>query len=178
LATVVLDAVGVGPDRVLVEPGDERAEEVLQHALDVATAAFSLSTVATCRWILDTTVAYAKEREQFGRPIGSFQALQHRLADCYLAVERADALAWFAIATVAEDDPRLPVAASMAKSAAGDCQRLLTRDGLQLHGGIGFTWEHDLHLWLKRAAAGELLLGTSAAHRARLAGLLALEVPS
>ena len=106
----------------------------------------ALSTVATCRAIFETTLQYAKDREQFGRPIGSFQALKHRLADCYLAVERAASLAYFAALTIAEDDDRRAVATAMAKAAAGDCQRLLTRDGLQLHGGIGFTWEHDLHL--------------------------------
>jgi alkylation response protein AidB-like acyl-CoA dehydrogenase len=179
LATVVLDGVAVGDDRVLVAPGstvDGRTpEEAIEGAVQEATAMLALSTVATCRAIFEATVAYAKDREQFGRPIGSFQAVKHRLADCYLAVERAHALAWFAVATVAEDDPRRAVATSMAKAAAGDCQRLLTRDGLQLHGGIGFTWEHDLHLLLKRALTGELLLGTSAQHRARLAVLLGLE---
>jgi alkylation response protein AidB-like acyl-CoA dehydrogenase len=174
LATVVLDGAVVGDDRVLVAPGDPRAEAVVERAVQEATAMLALSTVATCRAIFEATVAYAKDREQFGRPIGSFQAVKHRLADCYLAVERAHALAWFAVATVAEDDPRRAVATSMAKAAAGDCQRLLTCDGLQLHGGIGFTWEHDLHLLLKRALTGELLLGTSAHHRARLAVLLGL----
>lgn len=177
LATVHLDRARVAPERVLVEPGDPRAGQIIERTLDVATAALALSTVATCRRIFDTTLEYVKLREQFGRPIGSFQAVKHRLADCYLAVERADALAWFAVATVAEHDDRLPVAASMAKCAAGDCQRLLTRDGLQLHGGIGYTWENDLHFWLKRAATGELLFGTSAAHRARLGRLLDLEAP-
>jgi alkylation response protein AidB-like acyl-CoA dehydrogenase len=175
LATIVLDGAVIGDDRVVVAPGDPRAETVVERTVQEATAMLALSTVSTCRAIFEATVAYAKDREQFGRPIGSFQALKHRLADCYLAVERAHALAWFAVATVAEDDPRRAVATSMAKAAAGDCQRLLTRDGLQLHGGIGFTWEHDLHLLLKRALTGELLLGTSAHHRARLAVLLGLE---
>ena len=174
LAAVALDGVEVGADDVVVAPGDPRAADAVDRALQAATVALALSTVATCRSIFDATLAYAKEREQFGRPIGSFQALKHRLADAYLAVERANALAWFAVLCVAEDDGRRAVAAAMAKSAAGDCQRLLTRDGLQLHGGIGFTWEHDLHLGLKRAATGELLLGTSLFHRARLAGLLGL----
>ena len=175
LATVVLDGVDVPAERVLVAPGDPRSDEVVGRALEAATVALALSTVATCRSIFDDTLAYAKEREQFGRPIGSFQAIKHRLADAYLAVERAHALAWYAVLCVAEDDDRRAVATSMAKSVAGDCQRLLTRDGLQLHGGIGFTWEHDLHLWLKRAATGELLAGTSLHHRARLAALLGLE---
>jgi alkylation response protein AidB-like acyl-CoA dehydrogenase len=175
LATVVLDGVAVGPERVVVEPGDPTVDEVLERARLVATAALAVSTVATCRAIFESTLQYAKDRHQFGRPIGSFQAVKHRLADCYLAVERAAALATVATVAIAEDDRRRPLAISMAKAAAGDCQRLLARDGLQLHGGIGFTWEHDLHLLLKRAVTGELLFGTSAWHRARVGALLGLE---
>jgi alkylation response protein AidB-like acyl-CoA dehydrogenase len=175
LATVRLDEVEIGDDRVLVEPGDPGASRVVERALHEATTAIALSTVASCRAIFATTLRYAKDREQFGRPIGSFQALKHRLADCYLAVERAESLAWFAALTIAEDDDRRAVATAMAKAAAGDCQRLLTRDGLQLHGGIGYTWENDLHFLLKRARTGDLLLGTAATHRAQLARLLGLE---
>jgi alkylation response protein AidB-like acyl-CoA dehydrogenase len=175
IATVTLAGVEVSDDRVLVAPGDPAAERVVERALQVATTALSLSTVATSRAIFEMTLQYAKDREQFGRPIGSFQALKHRLADCYLAVERAASLAYFAALTIAEDDDRRAVATAMAKAAAGDCQRLLTRDGLQLHGGIGFTWEHDLHFLLKRAKAGDLLFGTAATQRAHLAHLLGLE---
>ena len=174
VATVTLAGVEVTGDRVLVEPGDPAAERAIGRALEEATVAMALSTVATCRTIFEVTLQYAKDREQFGKPIGSFQALKHRLADCYLAVERASALGYFAALTIAEDDPRRAVATSMAKAAAGDCQRLLVRDGLQLHGGIGFTWENDLHFALKRAKAGDLLFGTAAFHRARLAELLGL----
>ena len=173
-ATVALAGVEVSGERVLLEPGDPQAEAAIVRALEESTTAMALSTVATCRTIFETTLQYAKDREQFGKPIGSFQALKHRLADCYLAVERASALSYFAALTIAEDDPRRAVATSMAKAAAGDCQRLLVRDGLQLHGGIGFTWEHDLHFALKRAKAGDLLFGTAAFHRARLAELLGL----
>ena len=174
VATVTLSGVEVAGERVLVEPGDPGAERVVSRALEEATVAMALSTVATCRAIFETTLQYAKDREQFGKPIGSFQALKHRLAECYLAVERASALSYFAALTIAEDDPRRAVAASMAKAAAGECQRLLVRDGLQLHGGVGFTWEHDLHFLLKRAKAGDLLFGTAAFHRARLGELLGL----
>ena len=131
------------------------AAGAMRRALEEATTAMALSTAATCRAIFETTLQYAKDREQFGRPIGSFQAIKHRLADMYLAVERASALAYYAALTIAEDDDRRSVAASMAKAAAGDCQRLLVGDGLQLHGGIGFTWEHDLHFLLKRAKSGD-----------------------
>jgi alkylation response protein AidB-like acyl-CoA dehydrogenase len=174
LATLQLD-VGVDGDRVLVEPGDPRARAVIDRTLEQATTALSLSTVATSRAIFEMTLQYAKDREQFGKPIGSFQALKHRLADAYLAVERASALAYFAALTIAEDDDRRAMATAMAKAAAGECQRLVVKDGLQIHGGIGYTWEHDLHFLLKRAKAGDLLFGTAATHRARLAGLLGLE---
>ena len=175
VTTVTLTGTEVGGERVLVEPGDPAAARVVERALEEATTAIALSTVATCRAIFEVTLQHAKDREQFGRPIGSFQALKHRLADCYLAVERAASLAYFAALTIAEDDDRRAVATAMAKAAAGDCQRLLTRDGLQLHGGIGFTWEHDLHFLLKRATAGALLFGTAATHRADLARRLGLE---
>jgi alkylation response protein AidB-like acyl-CoA dehydrogenase len=175
LATVSLDGVVVGDDGVLVEPGDPTAARAIERAMQEAVTAMALSTTATCRHIFEMTLQYAKDREQFGRPIGSFQALKHRLADLYLAVERAASLAYFAALTIAEDDDRRAVAASMAKAAAGECQRLVVRDGLQLHGGIGFTWEHDLHFLLKRAKTGDLLLGTAAAHRVLLAQLLGLE---
>lgn len=175
LATVTCAGVEVPGERVLVEPGDPRATAVVTRATQEATTAIALSTVATCRAIFEMTLQYAKDREQFGRPIGSFQALKHRLADCYLAVERASALAYFAALTIAEDDDRRATATAMAKAAAGECQRLLTRDGLQLHGGIGFTWEHDLHFLLKRAKTGDFLFGGAASHRAHLARLFGLE---
>ena len=174
VASITLEGVEVTGERVLVAPGDPAAEQIISRALEEATVALALSTVATCRAIFEATLQYAKDREQFGKPIGSFQALKHRLAECYLAVERASALSYFAALTIAEDDPRRAVAASMAKAAAGECQRLLVRDGLQLHGGIGFTWENDLHFLLKRAKAGDLLFGTALFHRARLAELLGL----
>jgi alkylation response protein AidB-like acyl-CoA dehydrogenase len=174
VAEVTLDGVEVAAGDVLFEPGDPAASAAVDRTLQEATTALALSTVATCRAIFETTLQYAKDREQFGRPIGSFQALKHRLADMYLAVERASSLAYFAALTIAEDDPRRAEAASMAKAAASDCQRLLVHDGLQLHGGIGFTWENDLHFFLKRAKSGEALFGSAASHRAALARMMGL----
>jgi alkylation response protein AidB-like acyl-CoA dehydrogenase len=173
VADLTLRQVEVPDDRVLAGPGQTGVAPALRRALEQATIALAASTVGTCRRIFEMTLDYAKVREQFGRPIGSFQALKHRLADMFLAVERATALVYFAALTVHEDDPRRAAAASLAKSAAGDCQRLLAEDGLQLHGGVGMTWEHDLHLFLKRAKVGEALFGTSVAHRVALAELLA-----
>ncbi len=168
MAHVSLVDVAVSADRVL---GDA---ESIAAAHDEAVVALALSTVATCRAIFEATLEYAKQREQFNKPIGSFQALKHRFANMYLEVEKAAALCYFAELTIAEHDDRRTVAASMAKAAAGECQRLVARDGLQIHGGIGFTWEHDLHFWLKRAKSGDALLGNAAFHRARLARLMGL----
>jgi alkylation response protein AidB-like acyl-CoA dehydrogenase len=126
----------------------------------------------TCRVMFDTTLQYTKDREQYGAPIGSFQAIKHRLVNMYLALERSAALSAFAALTIAEDDYRRALAVAMAKAAAGDCQRLLVTDCLQLHGGIGFTWENDLHMFLKRAKSGDFVFGTARTHRAAVARLI------
>ena len=174
IADVVVDGVEVVAERVLGEPGDPAVEHGLERALQQATVAIATATAGTCRVIFERTLEYAKIREQYGRPIGSFQAIKHRLADMYLAVERATSLCYFAALTIAEDDPRRSEAASLAKAAAGECQRLLVGEGLQLHGGIGYTWENDLHFWLKRAKAGDAMFGNAVSHRAALAALLGL----
>jgi alkylation response protein AidB-like acyl-CoA dehydrogenase len=173
LADLALDDVAVPAERVLLAPGPE-TERAVTRALEVATVALALATAGACRRIFELTLDYAKVRRQYDRPIGSFQALKHRLADLFLAVERATALGYYAALTLAEDDPRRAEAAALAKAEAGECQRLLVTDGLQLHGGIGFTWEHDLHLWLKRAKAGDALLGGAIEQRARLAKRLGI----
>lgn len=134
VASIVLDGVSAAGDAVLLEPGDPSAAGAIERALQEATTAMALSTTATCRAIFETTLQYAKDREQFGRPIGSFQALKHRLADLYLAVEKASSLCYFAALTIAEDDDRRAVATAMAKAAAGDCQRLVATDGRCLGG--------------------------------------------
>jgi alkylation response protein AidB-like acyl-CoA dehydrogenase len=172
VADVRLDAVPVDADGVLAEPGSPHVERSLIRAMEEATVAVAAMTAGACRRIFETTLAYAKVREQFGRPIGSFQALKHRMVEMYLSVERATALVYYAALTIAEDAGDRASAAAAAKAAAGDCQRLVVEDGLQLHGGIGFTWEHDLHFLLKRAKIGDALFGDAVAHRAALAGLL------
>jgi alkylation response protein AidB-like acyl-CoA dehydrogenase len=166
LARVDLDGVRVEPDRVVIGPGVERG---IARARQEALTGLSAMTVGACRRILDLVLTHVKERHQFGVPIGSFQAVKHLAVDLYLAVERARALYQFAALTLAEDDERAAVAASMAKAAAGDAQRIAGRHGIQLHGGLGFTWENDLQLYVRRAKAGELLLGGSAGHRAAVA---------
>ena len=172
LADLALDGVVVPTARVVAAPGAAGVAEALDRAGQEAVVALAASTVGACRAIFERTVAYAKERVQYDRPIGSFQALKHRMADMYLAVERATSLCYFAALTIAEEDPQRTTAASMAKAAAGECQRLVVQDGLQLHGGIGMTWEHDLHFLLKRAVAGDALYGNAVHHRARLAPML------
>jgi alkylation response protein AidB-like acyl-CoA dehydrogenase len=173
MADLPLDGIEVGADRVLAPPG-AGVESRLARAVEAATVALATATVGTCRAIFEATVEYAKVREQYGRPIGSFQALKHRLADAYLAVERASSLCWFAALTITEDDPRRAEAAHLAKAAVSECQRLVVGEGLQLHGGIGYTWEHDLHFLLKRAKAGDVLFGGGTTHRAALAAMLGL----
>jgi alkylation response protein AidB-like acyl-CoA dehydrogenase len=174
VGTVELDEVEIPGDRVLGEPGTAMVRRAVERAAEEATVAMALSTIGTCRAIFEVTLQYAKDRVQYGRPIGSFQALKHRFADLFLAVERATSLGYYASMTIAEDDERRAIATAMAKAAAGECQRLAVQEGLQLHGGIGLTWEHDLHFFLKRAKAGDGLWGTAAHHRARVADLLGL----
>jgi len=135
----------------------------------VALAGMALTMVGACQRILDLVLEHVRERHQFGVPIGSFQAIQHKAADMHVAIERARALGYFAALTIAADDPRRRLAAAMAKAAAGECQALVFRSGLQSFGAMGFTWENDLQFALKRAKAGELMLGGAAEHRAMIA---------
>jgi alkylation response protein AidB-like acyl-CoA dehydrogenase len=171
-ATVVLDGVRVGADRALGTPG--ASAEGVRRAIEEATVALALEMVGTCQSIFDITLEYAKNRIQFDVPIGSFQAIKHKFADMFVALERARATAYFAAATLAEDDPRRALAAAMAKAAAGDCQRLLAKEGIQIHGGIGYTWEHDMHLYVKRVKSGDAVFGTASTQRQRVADLIGL----
>jgi alkylation response protein AidB-like acyl-CoA dehydrogenase len=168
VADVCFDDVVVDDDRRL--PGDGVA--AVTTALELATTGLAVVMVGACQRALDLVVEYARSREQFGVPIGSFQAVKHKAVDMHLAVERARALAYFAALAIAEDDPRRSIAASMAKAAAGDAQRLVFRHGIQLFGGIGFTWENDVQMYLRRAKAGELLLGGAPQHRLHVAHAL------
>ena len=167
---VTFDDVAVDADRVLSLDGATAwARARQQSAVGVA-----LETLGTCQSIFDVALEHAKTREQFGVPIGSFQAVKHKFADLLVVIEKARATAYFAAACLAEDDDRRELAASMAKAAAGDCQRLVAQEGIQVLGGIGYTWEHDMHLYVKRAKTGEALLGSTHEHRARVAELVGL----
>jgi alkylation response protein AidB-like acyl-CoA dehydrogenase len=139
-----------------------------ERAHHVALMGMGITMVGACQRILDLVLDHVRSRHQFGVPIGSFQAVQHKAADMHVAVERARALNYYAALTIADDDPRRRLAAAMAKAAAGECQSLVFRHGLQLFGAMGFTWENDLQFALKRAKSGELLLGGTAEHRARV----------
>jgi alkylation response protein AidB-like acyl-CoA dehydrogenase len=173
LARVALDGVRIGADRALGEPGPATATAV-RRAVEVATTALAVETVGAAQAIFDITLAYAKQREQFGAPIGSFQAIKHKFADMLVALERARATSYFAALTIAEDDDRRALATSTAKAAAGDCAGLLAKEGIQIHGGIGYTWEHDMHLYVRRVKSSSLLFGNAAQHRARVADLIGL----
>jgi len=135
---------------------------------DLALMGLAVTTVGACRRILDLVVAHVKQRHQFGVPIGSFQAVKHKAADMYVAIERARALAYYSALTIAEDDPRAARAAHMAKAAAGECQEVVFANGFQLFGAMAFTWEAEVQLYLKRVVAGDLLLGGAAVHRRAL----------
>jgi alkylation response protein AidB-like acyl-CoA dehydrogenase len=171
LGRVELDGAVVSGDRALGEPGPATAA-ALRRAVEEAVVILALEEVGTCQAIFDTTLEYAKHREQFGVPIGSFQAIKHKFADMLVALERARSTAYYAALTIAEDDDRRTLAASTAKAAAGDCQRMLAKEGIQIHGGIGYTWEHDMHLYVRRVKTDAQLLGTASDHRARIADLL------
>ena len=167
-----LAGVEVDAERALGEPGS--CAGTLSGALEEATVALAAEMVGTSQAIFDIVHRYVGEREQFGVKIGSFQAIKHKLANMYVALESARATTYFAAAALEEGDERATLAVSMAKAAAGDCQKLLAQEGIQCLGGIGYTWEHDMHLYVKRQKAQAALLGTAAQHRARVAAHLGL----
>ncbi len=147
-------------DRLHTDPASRR---------HLALTGLAMTMVGACQRVLDLVLQHVRERHQFGVPIGSFQAVQHKMADMHVAIERARALSYFAALTISADDPRRRLAAAMAKASAGECQALVFRHGLQSFGAMGFTWENDVQFALKRAKAGELMLGGAAEHRAMIA---------
>ncbi|MEY2424110.1 MAG: hypothetical protein QOI95_4177 [Acidimicrobiaceae bacterium] len=155
-----------------VPPGGTSKSADIDAWLERAAVALAAELVGTARWLLQTTLEYAKQRVQFDVPIGSFQAIQHKLANMSLAVERAVSATYYAAMAIDADDPDRHRAAHVAKAAAGRAATLCAKDGIQIHGGIGYTWEHDLHLYIRRAYASEHLLGTSGWHHDQLAELI------
>jgi alkylation response protein AidB-like acyl-CoA dehydrogenase len=146
-------------------PGD------VASAVDVGVVALTAELVGVAQRALEMAVDYAKERQQFGRPIGAYQAVSHRLAGMLWDVEEARSLTYYAAWTADAEPESLPLAASMAKARASDAATAVTHDAIQTLGGIGFTWEHDVHYFLKRARVGAQLLGTARQHRERVAEL-------
>ncbi|HSA50752.1 MAG TPA: acyl-CoA dehydrogenase family protein, partial [Yinghuangia sp.] len=169
VGTLVLDGVPASP---AAAPG--AAETALQHALTVGAALLASEQLAVAERALEETVGYLKVRHQFGRPIGSYQALRHRAADLWADIAATRAAARYAASAVAEGSPDAAVAASLAQAFCGDVAVRAAEDCVQMHGGIGFTWEHPAHLYLKRAMSANLLLGTPDRHRTHLATLVGL----
>lgn len=164
----VLHLAEVTFGNVRVTDGDRCAADP-RRARQLALTGLALTTVGACQRVLDLVLEHVRTRRQFDTVIGAFQAVQHKAADMHLAIERARALGYFAALCLAENDPRRRLAAAMAKAAAGECQSLVFRHGVQLFGAMGFTWENDLQFAIKRAKAGELLFGGAAVHRAVVA---------
>jgi alkylation response protein AidB-like acyl-CoA dehydrogenase len=160
------------PARLVGEPGAARA--VLDRTLDVAAIALAAEQLGGAQRALDMAVAYAKVRQQFGRPIGSFQAIKHRCADLLLEVESLRSAVGYAAAAVTADSTEVRVLAPLLKAYASEVYSHVAGENIQIHGGIGFTWEHDAHLYLKRAKASELFLGDASYHRDRLATRIGL----
>jgi alkylation response protein AidB-like acyl-CoA dehydrogenase len=151
-------------------PGDVSA------GIDRVLVAISSELVGVCERALEMTVAYVKERKQFGVPVGAYQAVSHRCAQMLLETEKARSTAAFAAWTADADPERLAEAAAMAKAVASDAACEVTASAIQAHGGIGFTWEADVHWLYKRAHLDAALLGGGKRHRAQLAAILARQV--
>jgi len=165
LASVTVRGSGreLGP-KSAVEMSMERGPA---HGADISAVLLCAEMVGGMRWALETTVQYVKDREAFGRPIGVFQAIQHRCADMLVQTESAVSATYYAAYALANELEDATFAVSVAKAYCNDAAHFVTGECIQLHGGIGFTWEHDAHLYFKRATTNRVLLGDSAFHRER-----------
>jgi alkylation response protein AidB-like acyl-CoA dehydrogenase len=152
------------------------ADAAVAEALQTGAALLASEQLGLARWCFDTTLAYTKQRKQFGRAIGSYQAVKHRLADLWFEVGAATAVARYAADTCARGDEDAAAAAAIAQAYCGGVAVHAAEECIQLHGGIGMTWEYPAHLYLKRAKSDQLALGTAYRHRARLAQLVGLAV--
>lgn len=171
-AEVVFDSVRVPAAAVLGEPNSGWG--ALDGTMTRALVALAFEQVGGAGKCLEMSVEYAKARVQFGRPIGSFQAIKHKCADMLVLVESAKSAAYYAGRALVSDDAEAQILAPMAKSYCSEAYFHCAAESIQIHGGIGFTWEHDAHLYFKRAKTDELLFGTPAQHRAILADRLGL----
>jgi alkylation response protein AidB-like acyl-CoA dehydrogenase len=169
---VALQDVAVANAQVLGEVG--KGWPILQRVLAQAMAGLCAEMVGTGQKALDIAVAYAKERVQFGKPIGSFQAVKHKCVDMMVQVENARSLTYYAAWTVDENVPEAHQAVPMAKAYCSDMCKTVTSEAIQVHGGIGFTWEHDMHLFYRRGLASEAAFGSAPVHREVVAQTLNL----
>jgi alkylation response protein AidB-like acyl-CoA dehydrogenase len=164
--------VSVGADALMGQAGAGWAP--LSRVLDRATVALCAEMCGGAQKVLEMTVEYAKIRQAFGRPIGSYQGVKHKAADMLVDVENSKSITYYAAWAMDEGVPEGPLAVSMAKAYVSDAYRRVAGAGIQLHGGIGFTWEHDLHLYFKRAKGSEFTFGDATWHRERVAQLVQL----
>lgn len=153
---------------------EDGGDAVVSRVLDLAAVGLAAEQVGGAARVLEMAVGYAKMRHQFGRPIGSFQAVKHMCADMLVEIELARSAAYHAMWAADEDLEELPIAAGIAKAHCADAYFAVASQNIQVHGGTGFTWEHPAHLYLKRAKTGQLLFGDSAYHRKRLARAVGL----
>ena len=172
LAEIELAGVRVGPDSIVGELG--QAWPGLRRSLDLAAIALAAEQVGGAQRCLEQAVAYAKERDQFSRPIGSFQAIKHKCADMYLDVETARSALYYAACIADDGSDDLTTNASLAKAWCSEAYFHCAAESIQIHGGVGFTWEYDPHLHFKRARAGESWLGDPNYHRERIAQAIGL----
>ena len=163
LCELRLDKVQLGADALLGPPG--LAWDRLSRVLDRSKVALCAEMTGGAQRVLDMSVEYAKIREQFGRPIGSFQAIQHKCADMLVQVESAKSATYYAAWAVSNAAPDAALASAMAKAYCSDAYRKVSADGIQVHGGIGFTWEHDMHIYFKRAKGSEVTFGDATWNR-------------
>jgi alkylation response protein AidB-like acyl-CoA dehydrogenase len=156
----------------------QRLDSVWNHARDLTAVALAAEQLGGATRLVEMAVEYAGLREQFGRPIGSFQALKHNCADLLVEVEAARSATEFAIWAATQNDESLPLASAIAQAAASEAYSRVAAENIQIHGGIGFTWEHPAHLYFRRAKSDEALLGDSVQQRSRIAELLQLTEPA
>ncbi|MEA2643727.1 MAG: hypothetical protein QOG08_753 [Chloroflexota bacterium] len=169
---VRFDNVELGADALM--GAQDKAWPPLKRALEWATAALCAEMIGGAQKVLEESTEYAKTRHQFGKPIGIYQAVSHKLADMLVLSESGRSATYYAAWAVEADAPDRSLASSMAKAYVSDAYRKVAGDGIQVHGGIGFTWEHDMHLYFKRAKASEVTLGDATYHRELVAQSLDL----
>jgi alkylation response protein AidB-like acyl-CoA dehydrogenase len=169
---VRFDGVVLSADALMGAP--DKAWPALKRTLEWATGALCAEMIGGAQKVLEASTDYAKTRHQFGKPIGIYQAVSHKLADMLVLSESGRSATYYAAWAVEADAPDRSLASSMAKAYVSDAYRKVAGDGIQVHGGIGFTWEHDLHLYFKRAKASEVTLGDATYHRELVAQALDL----